>query len=76
MGLTQSDTSIRNAANTAENAGFGISEYMSLCTDPIPGNLETGPKRVLWVSLKELFSPRFIKVDVALFFQKRLYWKN
>lgn len=47
MGLTQSDTSIRNAANTAENAGFGISEYMSLCTDPIPGNLETGPKRVL-----------------------------
>ncbi len=25
-----------NASNTAENAGIGISEYASLCTDPIP----------------------------------------
>lgn len=34
---------MRNAANTAENAGLGITEYMSLCTHLKPLNLEIGP---------------------------------
>lgn len=63
------------------NCYMGRTQYQKCCqycrmqvlvsasTDLIPRNLETGPKRVLWVSLKKLFNPRFIKVDVALFFK-------
>ena len=33
----------RYAADTAENAGIGIGEYVNPCTEPIPPDLETGP---------------------------------
>lgn len=38
-----SDTSTRNATNTADNADIGIGDYTSLYNDLKPRNLETGP---------------------------------
>ena len=35
-----SDTSTRNATNTAKNSDIGIGEYMSLCNDLKPCNLK------------------------------------
>lgn len=40
---SNSDNSIEIYADTAENAGIGICKDVSLCTDSIPHNVETGP---------------------------------